>query len=227
MSETAEDREFYAAAEAAFIRRRGTPFLLSPTDFALLKQWRSLGVPLAAIEAGIDDAFTRREERSAVGRVNSLSYCRDAVLEAWERQAEAARGRGGPGGSGEADAAATTAALDELSGRLEDARRARPDLDAPLASALRSLERLSRSRSDKPPEQIEASLARLDRRLAGELYDAFPEPERAALDRQIDALLERAGAGARMDAATAEKTRKALARRAVRERLGLPRLSLL
>jgi len=227
MSETAEDREFYAAAEAAFIRRRGTPFLLSPTDFALLKQWRALGVPLAAVEAGIDDAFTRREERSAVGRVNSLSYCRDAVLEAWERHAEAARGRGAStaAGSAETDAAATLAALEALAARLEESRRARPDLEAPLASALRSLERLSRS--GKRPEEVEGSLARLDRRLAGELYAAFPEPERAALDRQIDGLLKGAGAGERMDPATAEKTRKALARRTVRELLGLPRLSLL
>jgi len=225
MSETAEDREFYAAAEAAFIRRRGTPFLLSPTDFALLKQWRALGVPLAAVEAGIDDAFTRREERSAAGKVNSLSYCRDAVLEAWERHAEAARGRGaGPGAGGiEAEAAATRESLDALTRRLEEAASARPDLEAPIASAVRSLGRLSGS--GKRPEEIEASLARLDRRLASELYAAFPEPERAALDRQIDGLL--AGAGDRMDPATAEKTRKALARRTVRERLNLPRLSLL
>ncbi len=228
MSEIAEDRDFYAAAEAAFIRRRGTPFLLSPTDFALLKQWRALGVPLAAVEAGIDEAFTRREERSAVGKVNSLSYCRDAVLEAWERHAEAARGRGGPGGGAggagaEADAAAARDALEALTRRLEEAASSRPDLEAPIASAVRSLARLSRS--GKPPEEVEASLARLDRRLAGELYAAFPEPERAALDRQIDGLL--AGAGERMDPATAEKTRKALTRRTVRERLSLPRLSLL
>jgi len=225
MSETAEDRDFYAAAEAAFIRRRGTPFLLSPTDFALLKQWRALGVPLAAVEAGIDEAFTRREERSAVGKVNSLSYCRDAVLEAWERHAEAARGRGASMGAGsaEADATAARGALEMLTRRLEEAAAARPDLEAPLASAVRSLARLAGS--SKPPEEIESSLARLDRRLAGELYDAFPEPERAALDRQIDGLL--AGAGERMDPATAEKTRKALARRTVRERLDLPRLSLL
>src|ERR1700682_2604255 len=98
MSETEEDRAFFAAAEAAFIRRRGTPFLLSPTDFALLKQWRALGVPLEAVETGIDDAFTRREERSAIGRVNSLSYCRDAVLEAWERRGGTAAGGGAAGG---------------------------------------------------------------------------------------------------------------------------------
>jgi len=81
MSETEADREFYAAAEAAFIRRRGTPFLLSPKDFALLKEWRTLGVPIEAIEQGIDDAFSRREERGATARINSLAYCRDAVAD--------------------------------------------------------------------------------------------------------------------------------------------------
>ena len=220
MSETAEDRAFYEAAEAAFIRRRGTPFLLSPTDFALLKQWRSLGVPLEAVEAGIDDAFTRREERSAAGRVNSLAYCRDAVLEAWERRAETARGKGGSGAEPGLDAGA---ALSGLTKRLEDARRARPDLDAPLASALKSLSRLAQSR--KLPEELEVSLARLDRRLAGELHAALPEIERAELDREVARLLT--GAGDRMDSATTEKTRRALTRRAVRERLDLPRLSLL
>src|SRR5512143_3536121 len=115
MSETEEDRAYYAAAEAAFVRRRGTPFLLSPTDFALLKEWRALGVPLEAIEAGVDEAFTRREERRAVGRVNSLSYCRDAVLEAWERRAETSRGKGTGGGGPEPDA---RAALDALARRL-------------------------------------------------------------------------------------------------------------
>jgi hypothetical protein len=220
MSETEEDRAFYAAAEAAFIRRRGTPFLLSPTDFALLKQWRALGVPLEAVEAGIDDAFTRREERSAIGRVNSLSYCGDAVLEAWERRAQTARGKGSGLVGPEPDA---HAALAELVRRLEEARRSRPDLDAPLSSALRSLTRLEKA--GKRPAEIEVSLARLDRRLAGELYEALGKPERAELDRQVTVLLS--GAGDRMDPTTAEKTRRALSRREVRERLALPRLSLL
>src|SRR5262252_7072597 len=125
MSETAEDREYYAAAEAAFVRRRGTPFLLSPTDFALLREWHALGVPLEAVESGIDDAFTRREERGAVGRVNSLSYCRDAVLEAWERRAETARGKGS---AREAEAIDAAAALGRLAAELEVVAVKRPDL---------------------------------------------------------------------------------------------------
>ena len=220
MSETEEDRAWYEAVEAAFIRRRGTPFLLSPSDFALLKQWRVLGVPLEAVEIGIDEAFGRREERKAVGRVNSLSYCRDAVLEAWERRAETARGKGSPSGGPEPDA---KAALANLAKRLDAARTRRPDLSAPLESALRSLSRLEAS--GKSSEDIEASLARLDRRLARELAEALPESERSDLDAEVARLL--AGAGARMDPQTLEKTARALTRRAVRERLELPRLSLL
>lgn len=222
MSETAEDRAYYAAAEAAFVRRRGTPFLLSPRDFALLKEWRALGVPLEAVALGIDEAFSRREERSAVGRVNSLSYCRDAVLEAWERRAETARGRGGASdaGAGSVDAAAGLRALGE---RLAALIGARPDLAGPLASARRSLERLEAS--GKAPEEIEDSLARLDRRLARELADALPEGERSEVEAEVARLL--AGAGERMDPVTLEKTSRALTRRVVRERLELPRLSLL
>src|SRR5690349_3354382 len=117
MSATGADSEYFAAAEAAFIRRRGTPFLLSPKDFALLKEWRALGVPLEAIEQVIDEAVCRREARGAVGRVNSLSYGRDGVRCAWERGAETAVGKGTGRASGveEPDA---RAALSRLSARL-------------------------------------------------------------------------------------------------------------
>ena len=220
MSATAEDRVYYEAVEAAFIRRRGTPFLLSPSDFALLREWRALGVPLEAIEAGIDEAFTRREERKAVGRVNSLSYCRDAVLGAWERRAETSRGKGAPGAAVDVD---VKGALEDLALGLEAARVRRPDLDGPLAAALSSLARLQAASGTA--EEIEGSLARLDRKLAKELYAALPDAERAELDGEVAALL--AGAAARMDPPTLEKTTKALTRRSVRERLDLPRLSLL
>ena len=220
MSETAEDRDYFAAAEAAFVRRRGTPFLLSPRDFALLKEWRALGVPLEAVESGIEDAFTRREERGAVGRVNSLSYCRDAVLEAWERRAETARGKGS---ARDAEAVDAAAALASLAADLEVVAVKRPDLASAIDSARRSLARLEASR--KPPEEIEGSLAGLDRRLAKALGEALTEKERADLDAEAERML--GGAGTRMDPVTLEKTSRALKRRLLRERLGLPRLSLL
>jgi hypothetical protein len=220
MSETEEDRSYYQAAEAAFIRRRGTPFLLSPKDFAVLKEWRALGVPLEAIEQGIDQAFSKREERSATGRVNSLTYCRDAVLEAWERRAETAVGRGSPEAGGQPQIAL---ALKTLSARLAGLAASRPDLSPPLESALRSLERLGKS--GRTADTMETSLARLDRRLARELAEALPEPERRRLDAEVETALSRAGL--RMDAETEKRTVSALTRRKLRETLDLPRLTLL
>jgi len=220
MSETEEDRAYYAAAEAAFIRRRGTPFLLSPRDFALLKEWRALGVPLEAVEAGIDEAFTRREERNAVGRVNSLSYCRDAVLEAFERRLETSRGKGAETRPDDPDARRI---LVDLARRLAEARARRPDLADPVDAAVRAIARMGSS--EKDAGEIEASLARLDKRLAKDLAEALSAPERESVDAEVAALLR--GAGDRMDEAALEKTRRALTRRIVRERLALPRLSLL
>jgi hypothetical protein len=220
MSETEEDRRYYQAAEAAFIRRRGTPFLLSPRDFALLKQWRALGVPMEAVEQGIDAAFSGREERQARGRVNSLGYCAGAVLEAWERRAETSVGKGGGRSGPEPDIAA---ALAGLSGSLAELARRRPDLAAPIEAASRSLDRLAKA--GKNAEEIETSLARLDKRLAKALFDALPEPERDRLDTEVETALSRANI--RMDADAAERTRRALSRRTLREVLDLPRLTLL
>ena len=220
MSETEEDKGYYQAAEAAFIRRRGTPFLLSPRDFALLKEWRALGVPIEAIEQGIEEAFSRREERSAAGRVNSLSYCRDAVLEAWERRLQTSVGRGGPAHAAEPD---VPRALEELAERLRQVARRRPELAPPLESALRSIERLQKA--GRSAGETEASLVRLDKRLAGALHDALSEPERKRLDAEVEASLARARI--RMDAEAAERTARALTRRTLREILDLPRLTLL
>src|SRR5262245_27310250 len=220
MSETEADRGFYEGAEAAFIRRRGTPFLLSPKDFALLKEWRALGVPLEAVERGIDDAFSRREERGAVGRINSLSYCRDAVLSAWERRAEMSVGRGSALRSAEPD---RSVALTALRDRLFKAAAKESALAEPLEAAVRAVTRLAAS--PKSPAEIESSLARIDKKLASALFEALPDGERQTIETEVASLLERAGG--RMDPSAAQKTARALTRRAVRERLGLPRLTLL
>ena len=221
MSETEEDRAYYAAGEAAFIARRGTPFLLSPKDFALLKEWRALGVPIEAVEAGIDDVFTRREERGGTGRINSLSYCRDAVLSAWERRSETAVGSGR--GREETETTDTGARLARLAEALDSVARLHPELTRRLDSAHRSLDRLASSR--KTPGEIEASLARLDRRLANELSDALPAARRSRVESRVEELL--AKARLKMDRETEEKTRRALTRRTLREELALPRLTLL
>lgn len=220
MSETEEDRAYYAAGEAAFVARRGTPFLLSPRDFALLKEWRALGVPVEAVEAGIDEAFARREERSVTGRVNSLAYCRDAVLSAWERRAETSVGRGA--GRDERPAADVASVLDRLAERLDAVAQAHPELTLSLDSGIRSLEKLAKS--PKEPGEVESSLARLDRRLCNELVLAIGSEERRRMEERVEEVL--AKARVKMDSETEEKTRRALTRRLLREQLSLPRLTI-
>ena len=220
MSETEEDRRFYQAAEAAFIRRRGTPFLLSPRDFALLKEWRALGVPIEAIEQGIDAAFSGREQRNPRGHVNSLGYCAGAVLEVWERRAETSVGKGGGPSGPEPDIAG---ALGHLAESLADLALRRPDFAGPVEAAMRSIERLATS--GKNAGETETSLARMDKGLAKVLYDALPGPERERLDAEVQTALSRANI--RMEADAAERTRRALTRRMLRERLMFPRLTLL
>ena len=48
-----------------------------PKDFALVQQWRSLGIPVEVVERGIDEAFSRREERGGAGRVKPPLGFRD------------------------------------------------------------------------------------------------------------------------------------------------------
>ncbi|HYB54200.1 MAG TPA: hypothetical protein VEG84_10060, partial [Thermoanaerobaculia bacterium] len=66
---------------------------------------------------------------------------------------------------------------------------------------------------------------RIDKKLASALLEALPESERQTIEEQVESLLARAAG--RMEPAAAQKTARALTRRAVRERLGLPRLTLL
>ena len=175
---------------------------------------------MEAVEHGIDDAFSSREDRGAVGRVNSLSYCRDAVLLAWERRAEAAVGRGSGRSMEEPD---RPQVLDRLEERLGEVAKRRPELAEPIEAARRGLARLASS--EKTSSEIEASLARLDKRLASSLLETLTEDEREEIESRVRSFLEKAGA--RMDPPTLEKTQRALTRRAVRDRLDLPRLTLL
>ena len=77
----------------------------------------------------------------------------------------------------------------------------------------------------RPPDEVEESLVRIDRKLTSALYDALPEAERSDLDGAIERQLS--PLRGRMDEETARRTGKALARRILRERLELPRLTLL
>jgi hypothetical protein len=215
MPDEAERREYFTAIETEFIRRRGTPFLLSPKDYALARRWFELGIPAPDVCVGIAEAFDRREERGAAAKVNSLSYCEGAVLEAWERRASARVGR--PAAEEEKEIAPRLAEIARSLGAV-DSR-----FSEAVAAALRAIERLSAS--GKSPEDTENSLSRIEKKLLREIEDDLPAAEREAIRAEVERRL--AGDAEGMDERALRRTRDVLARQRLRALHRLPRLSLL
>jgi hypothetical protein len=213
--------DYFSAIESEFIRRRGTPFLLSPSDFALMRRWHGLGIPLEDVLEGIHAAFDRRLERGAAGRVNSLRYCEGAVLEAWETRSRARVGKGGGGaGPGAADPREILGALAEEIGEL--ALR-KPEIAEAAERSRRAVERLADS--GRAPEEIEDALGRAERKFFREAAEALPSGIRDSIEEEISARL--APAADRMSAAAEKRTREILRRQRLRRLWDAPRFTLL
>lgn len=85
---------YFTEVEEYFQQKRGTWMLLSTLDWALIDTWREAGIPLEVIFRGIDASFEKWEKRpSKTRRINSLAYCLQEVLAAFEEQKEANVGR--------------------------------------------------------------------------------------------------------------------------------------
>jgi hypothetical protein len=78
--------DYFTDIEAHFAARRGTPFVLSAKDWALMKEWYDGGIPLAVVIEAIDSVFDKQEAKSR--KINGLRYCRHAVKELWAERRE-------------------------------------------------------------------------------------------------------------------------------------------
>jgi hypothetical protein len=78
--------EYFTDIEAHFAARRGTPFVLSAKDWALMKEWHDGGVPLPVVLEAIDAVFDKQETKGR--KINGLRYCRHAVKELWDERKE-------------------------------------------------------------------------------------------------------------------------------------------
>lgn len=209
------DRDYFEAIEEEFIRLRGAPLLLSPADWRLARQWRRDGVPLDLVLESIREVFARRAERAAAApdapkrRVSSLRYCRPAVEKAWAAHRELGPVppvRRRPSGI---DVSAKLAAL-----------------AAALPSSLQGVD-VARRRLlalDGPAPEVEARLAELDLELVGQAFDSLAAADREAVLADAETALRRTAG--RVEEQRLPDLRQRLVRRLVRERLGLPLLSL-
>jgi len=208
--------EYVSAIETHLRARRGVEHILSPRDFALARAWYEAGVPLATVLVGMDRAF----EQSA--NVSSLTYCRRFV----EELAAA-----GPSPQLRPAPPAESVPLHEveellstLLARLETVRVGPgAPFDTPLRK-IREVQDLLAVAARPNWEYVRSKLREIDDDVSAAVLSAFSadqlEDFRAEAARAIERHRGRVDDAALEDA----KTRFTLQR--AREKLGLPRVSL-
>jgi len=197
---------YFQEIEAHFALRRGTPFILNAKDWALMKKWYDDGVPLPVVIEAIDTVFEKNEASGRRKVISSLSYCRHSIKELWQDRQNLYVGEGGV-----TPEAGPEALLEALASQLETS-----EVAAPFAPRVRALA------SEKSVPKIEERLIDLER----ELVDAFIAADPDAIEAIRADIAVALGGTSKMDAKTRARTEEANLRRLVREKFGLPRLTL-
>ncbi len=231
---SASDHAYFQDLEAAFIRLRGAPLLLSPADWQVAKRWRREGVPLELVVRVMERVFERQAEPDKKAGIRSLRYFRSAVAGAWQRILEL--------GGGEKERLAEPV---DIAARLERLAAALPTRAGLLEASAGGSDRLSdllgaalAGAIAEPVEElakkilsltgsartVEAELQRLDRAFMERLREELDAPTLAALEESLQDSL--AGLSERMGGDIRDQTLGLLLRRRLRQELELPVLSL-
>ena len=192
--------DYFQEIEAHFALRRGTPFVLSAKDWALMKSWSADGVPLAVVIEAIDSVFEKNEAKGTQKKINSLGYCRHAVKEIWTERRELQIGAQESAPEENVEAALTALA------------------EAVAAVSPEFGERVRALVSEKSVPRIEERLMELEE----ELLDSLLSSSGKADAIRDDARSLASGA----DEKSRARAEQAHLRRLARERFALPRLTL-
>ncbi|MEO8216312.1 MAG: hypothetical protein ABI718_04445 [Acidobacteriota bacterium] len=221
MTESRDDRppepgdDFFLEIESHFAFRRGTPFVLSAKDWALMKSWQDDGVPLPVVLEAIDQCFDKRQETSRRRTISSLSYCRHAVAELWDERRDLHIG-----GSETVPEESSAERLEALALDLEQSQPGSATLHARLGKAALAVRELTKGRS---VPRMEQELIDIERELLQDLLVLLPPTEGEQLQNEVGRILS---GFVNLDETTIQKTREANLYRLLRKRLGIPRLSL-
>ena len=153
--------DYFLEIEAHFAHRRGTPFILSAKDWALMRKWADESIPLPVVIEAIDSVFEKNETSGRRKVISSLSYCRHAVKELWDARRDLY-----VGGSDVTPEVSPEARLDELASRLRE----------PFASRVRDLAR------ERSVPRIEQALMDIEREMIEALVTDEIRAELASLD---------------------------------------------
>ncbi len=228
MGEGAEeplDEAAYAMRiEEAFIAERGTPFLLSAKDWQLIRGWHESGVPADTVVRAIRETFERRRERGIAGKISSVAYCAGAVEERWQMEQRGLVGQGE--GRRDEKPAEIAPRLQALVDALRSADSVEPEgidreiLRKGIGRAVSKVEALS---PDGGFDEIEEKLSAIEATMVRAFRKALSPEALAAVEAGV---AESLGETAGISTEVVERMRRALTRREVRRRLGLPALTL-
>lgn len=240
---------YFTEIEDAFSRRRKKHLLISSIDWALIETWKEMGIPLHIALRGIEKAFDSWESKPRKRSVKSLVYCQEEV------EAQFAEWREGRVGAADSEVAGETA-QDINDERLpfsrtaivEHLQRGRSGLLAACAAHAAYLTRKERTADDfcdalkraitllaeieedftasaQPEAQkLEQSLTGLERMLS-DAVGLVVEPDE--LDRVKAEIKEQLHPYRKqMEKATYSQTFEGLLAKRLREKFGVPRLSL-
>jgi hypothetical protein len=226
---------YFTEIEEHYLRRRGTHLLLSTLDWALIETWKSAGVPLEAVLRGVDDAFDKYDQRpTKTKKVNSLTYCSQAVLAAAEEMKDGAEGGSGDEAAEREPGFEASEIVRFLRGNAEKLEKATLPERAGFASGTLAREEAGSLRemadaiesSGKLPrlEDLERRLTVLEEKLFAVLMAATPNDVlvnvRAEADRDI------APYRRNMTASQVDELHKQYVYKRLLEQCGVPRLSL-
>ncbi|HYG62016.1 MAG TPA: hypothetical protein VEL74_05515 [Thermoanaerobaculia bacterium] len=203
-----DDHAYFQAIEEVFVQLRGAPLLLSPADWQVARRWHREGVPLDLVRRALEEVFEKRKERGTKGKISSLRYCAPAVEAAWNDLRELTA----PGEREEAPSFDIPARLAALAAALPAGIPGREGYQL----RIRTLE--------GGPQAVEESLAALDLEVLEAGGAALDEAARAEVEGAVTATL--ASLGSRLPVAELARSRERLTRQILRQRLGLPVLSL-
>ncbi len=210
------DLEAYVRTiEHHFRTWRGTDHVLSPKDFALARSWHEAGVPLAHVLVGIDRAFESEPLAS------SLVFCRRRIEELVDGLPAS------PGASGRETVPLGTVeeALTGLEERLLELNAEARGVFALVLPHLRELRDLVAVAARPNWDYLRTKLRDLDAAVEGAAPRALGSDEARAIEEE--AARSAARHKGRVDAASLEAATLRLTRARARERLKIPRVSVL
>lgn len=206
------DRDYFRTIEEAFVELRGAPLLLSPEDWQIAREWWERGVPAAFVVEELEKVFRRREETGTTEKVHRLKYVAGAIDAAWkEREDLLATGARGP--------ATPTVEVGTAIRRL--AARLPSDLDGLELWRRRLVDLAERGEESG---KVEEDLEQLEREILRAVRQSLTPSERREIREAVDTALK--PVRDRLTDAEADRLRRRRVREALRDRIGLPRLSL-